>query len=86
LVKKKKIRFVLTIKGVFILEKKDQNESTEIAGRTFDTSDYQKNDALSSGLATTHEQVSDTYMEGEIGGVIDNLNGKDIPFQSNDQE
>ncbi|MDR7000564.1 YozQ family protein [Neobacillus niacini] len=48
------------------MTKKNQNESTEIAGRNFDASDYQKNDALSSGLATTHEQVSDTYMEGVI--------------------
>lgn len=66
--------------------KKDQNESTEIAGRTFDTSDYQKNDALSSGLATTHEQVSDAYMEGEVGSVMDDLNGKSIPLQRADQE
>jgi hypothetical protein len=64
------------------MEKKELNESTEIAGRTFDTSDYQKNDALSSGLATTQEQVSDAY----IGGVMDDVNGKDIPLQSNDQE
>ncbi|MBI0577514.1 YozQ family protein [Neobacillus cucumis] len=47
--------------------KKNQNGSTEIAGRNFNANDYQKNDALSSGLATTHEQVSDTYMEGVIG-------------------
>ncbi|MDQ6600154.1 MULTISPECIES: YozQ family protein [Bacillus] len=46
--------------------KKNQNGSTEIAGRNFNANDYQKNDALSSGLATTHEQVSDTYMEGVI--------------------
>ncbi|WP_083402418.1 YozQ family protein [Bacillus sp. MUM 116] len=52
--------------------KKNQNESTEIAGRNFDASDYQKSDALSSGLATTHEQVSDTYMEGVI--ETENLN------------
>jgi hypothetical protein len=71
---------------VFILEKKDQNESTEIAGRTFDTSDYQKNDALSSGLATTHEQVSDSYMEGEVGGVMNDVNGKNIPLQRAGQE
>lgn len=68
------------------MEKKDQNESTEIAGRTFDTSDYQKNDALSSGLATTHEQVSDAYMEGEVGGVMDDVNGKNTPLQRDDQE
>ena len=48
--------------------KKNPTENTEIAGRIFHTSDYQKNDALSSGLATTHEQVSDTYAEGVIEG------------------
>ncbi|MDR6121850.1 hypothetical protein QFZ87_001447 [Bacillus sp. SLBN-46] len=60
------------------LEKKStNNKSADIAGRVFDTSDYQKEDALSSGLATTHEQVSDTYMEGEIGTVSDDANGQD---------
>lgn len=68
------------------MDKENLNKSTEIAGRTFQASDYQKNDELSSGLATTHEQVSDTYMEGEIGAVIDDVNGKDIPLQTNDQE
>ena len=33
---------------------------------------------MSSGLATTHEQISDAYMEGEIGAVIDDVNGKDL--------
>jgi hypothetical protein len=61
---------------------KVSNDSTKLAGRTYDTSDYQKKDNLSSGLATTHEQVSDTYMEGEIGAVIDDVKGKDIPLNS----
>jgi hypothetical protein len=56
------------------MNKKVPNNSTKIAGRTYATSDYQKNDALSNGLATTHEQVSDTYMEGEIGASIDSNN------------
>ncbi|WP_413307675.1 YozQ family protein [Bacillus sp. 1P10SD] len=59
------------------MEKKStNNKSAEIAGRVFDTSDYQKGDALSSGLATTHEQVSDTYMEGAVGSVSDDANGQ----------
>jgi hypothetical protein len=63
---------------VIQLEKKStNNKSADIAGRVFDTSDYQKEDALSSGLATTHEQVSDTYMEGEVGAVSDDANGQD---------
>lgn len=62
------------------MNKKIPTESTEMAGRSFETSDYQKKDTLASGLATTHEQVSDTYAEGEIGAVIDNVKGKDTPL------
>jgi hypothetical protein len=64
------------------MNNKVSSDSTKLAGRTYDTSDYQKKDNLSSGLATTHEQVSDTYMEGEIGAVIDDVKGKDIPLNS----
>lgn len=53
------------------MDKKVPNGSTKLAGRTYDTSDYKEKDSLSNGLATTHEQVSDTYMEGEIGAVTD---------------
>jgi hypothetical protein len=56
-------------------------ESQKIAGRVYDPSDYQKNDELSSGLAETHEQFSDVYMEGEISAVIEQADGKnDIPM------
>lgn len=48
------------------MEKKNPTATTDIAGRTYQASDYQKSDPLSSGLATTHEQVSDSYMEGDI--------------------
>jgi hypothetical protein len=38
------------------MDKKNSNtNSTDLAGRTFETSDYQKNDVISTGLATTHE-------------------------------
>ena len=52
-------------------------EALKLAGRTYDVQDYKGKDTLSSGLATTHEQVSDAYMEGEIKPVIDNVSGKD---------
>lgn len=58
--------------------KKNSNQNTDVAGRVFNPSDYEKNDQLSSGLATTHEQASDTYTEGEIGAVIDDADGEDI--------
>jgi hypothetical protein len=57
------------------MDQKVPKESQEIAGRVFDPSDYQKTDQLSSGLAETHEQFSDAYMEGEIGAKSDNKNG-----------
>lgn len=60
------------------MESKTPKDSTKIAGRIYHTEDYKKQDDLSSGLATTHEQVSDAYMEGEIGAVIDDVNGKDL--------
>ncbi|MGE6612743.1 YozQ family protein [Peribacillus sp. NPDC076916] len=58
--------------------KQSKNESSEIAGRIYDVSDYKREDNLSSGLATTHEQVSDTYAEGEVKAVVDDVNGRDI--------
>jgi hypothetical protein len=65
-------------------KKNSANNNTDLAGRIYETSDYQKNDVMSTGLAITHEQVSDTYMEGEIGAVIDtvddDLNAKDLPI------
>jgi hypothetical protein len=67
------------------MDKENSTDSTKIAGRIFHTDDYQKNDELSSGLATTHEQVSDTYMEGEIGGVMEDVAGKDIPLDNQEE-
>ncbi|RDU37219.1 DUF4025 domain-containing protein [Neobacillus piezotolerans] len=48
-----------------------------IAGRIYDPSDYKKQDEVSAGLAETHEQASDVYMEGEIGGRIERPDGSD---------
>ncbi len=62
------------------MDQKVPKDSQNLAGRVYDPSDYQKKDQLSAGLAKTHEQFSDTYMEGEIGAVIDDVKGKDIPI------
>ncbi len=62
------------------MEKKYPKKGTEVAGSFFHPSYYQNTDPLSSGFATTHEQVSDVYAEGEIGAVIDDVDGKDIPL------
>ncbi|WP_409301067.1 YozQ family protein [Peribacillus sp. SCS-155] len=42
-------------------ENKSKIDTSHIAGRTFHNEDYKKDDQLSSGLAETHEQVSDNY-------------------------
>lgn len=64
-------------------------ESTKkVAEKKYDVSDYDRTDQLSKGMAITHEQVSDGYVEGTIDGKIDKTNedgglisheGKDIP-------
>lgn len=55
------------------MEKKNTAKVPDVAGRAYHTSDYHKDDEVSAGLATTHEQVSDTYAEGEIGASIDDV-------------
>ncbi|MBS4197699.1 YozQ family protein [Lederbergia citri] len=55
----------------------NKKDSLKLAGRMYDVQDYGREDTLSSGLATTHEQVSDAYMEGEIKAVIDDVSGSD---------
>jgi hypothetical protein len=62
------------------MDKYKNSDSSKIANRVYDSKDYLKKDELSSGLATTHEQVSDAYVEGEIAGVIDDADGADIPL------
>ncbi|WP_419955784.1 YozQ family protein [Neobacillus niacini] len=62
-------------------KKNPTTNSTELAGRIYETSDYQKNDVLATGLSTTHEQASDSYMQGEIDpSTDDDLNAKDLPI------
>ncbi|MED4402943.1 YozQ family protein [Metabacillus fastidiosus] len=58
------------------MEKKQKVNSAHIAGKHYNVSDYDnKEDTLSSGLAVTHEQVSDNYMEGTIDAVIEREDG-----------
>jgi hypothetical protein len=49
-------------------------EEKSVAGKQYDPSFYQNANDVEAGLATTHEQASDTYMEGTIDGDIDDLN------------
>ncbi|MDQ0225440.1 hypothetical protein CHH83_00790 [Bacillus sp. 7586-K] len=52
------------------MEKKSNENNTKIAGRFYEVEDYNREDSISSGLATTHEQVSDDYMEGTVDGMM----------------
>ncbi|MDR4887235.1 YozQ family protein [Fredinandcohnia sp. QZ13] len=54
------------------MKDKLENSTEELAARHYQPGDYEKDDQLSSGLATTHEQVSDSYMEGEIAAPFNN--------------
>jgi hypothetical protein len=60
--------------------KKDtpNNDNLKLAGRDYQVEDYKRDDQLSSGLATSHEQVSDSYMVGEVDSLIGDVNGKNI--------
>ncbi|MGO4889341.1 YozQ family protein [Anaerobacillus sp. MEB173] len=52
------------------------NNSTDVAEHAFHPSDYESSLEVEQGLATTHEQVSDTLMEGTIDAKIERENGK----------
>jgi hypothetical protein len=44
-----------------------------VRDNTFDPSDYDSNLKANEGMAITHEQVSDAYMEGTIDGSMDDV-------------
>lgn len=58
-------------------KKETIENANKIAGKTYDVSDYKRKEESDKGMAITHEQVSDNYMEGTIDGKIDELNSKD---------
>lgn len=51
--------------------KQNINDTTDVAGKYFDPSDYEGTTQLEQGLAETHEQVSDDYFEGTIDQNLD---------------
>ena len=53
-----------------MVNRNQSQDSQEIAGKIYTVEDYKQKDTVSSALAQTHEQVSDTFMEGEIDSVI----------------
>ncbi|MBM7661302.1 hypothetical protein JOC85_002074 [Bacillus mesophilus] len=48
-------------------------KNDKVAGKQYDPSFYKNANDVEAGLATTHEQASDSYMEGTIDGNIDDL-------------
>lgn len=48
----------------------------EVADKMYDPSFYKSDSITEQGLAITHEQVSDNYMEGTNDGRIDENAGK----------
>ena len=54
----------------------------DLADKMYNAEDYRSQDTAEQGLAITHEQVSDYYMEGTAGGVDDrNPENEQIPRQ-----
>ncbi|ADV92767.1 YozQ family protein [Bacillus subtilis] len=51
--------------------KENKNDTTDVAGKYFEPSDYKGSTQLEKGLAETHEQVSDDYFEGTIDQNLD---------------
>lgn len=60
------------------MKNNNKHTSENLAGRYYDVKDYAGKDQISSGLAITHEQVSDVYAEGQVNPVIEDINGKNI--------
>lgn len=45
---------------------KESGKNFKPVNKIYDSSDYTSNNEVSQGLATTHEQVSDAYMVGDM--------------------
>ncbi|WP_026672504.1 YozQ family protein [Alkalihalobacterium bogoriense] len=60
------------------MDKVTKKDSAEVATNSYDPKDYNSEKQVDKGLAITHEQVSDDYVEGTIDGEIDEYRGKDI--------
>ncbi|WP_082233447.1 YozQ family protein [Halobacillus massiliensis] len=50
-----------------------KNKQQSLGDRQYDPKDYSREDQMSKGLATTHEQAADTLTEGTIDGSIDQV-------------
>lgn len=59
------------------MDKELHTESLKIAGRQYKKEDYRGKDTTSKGLATTHEQVSDVYAQGQVTREIEDVDERD---------
>ncbi|AXI07729.1 DUF4025 domain-containing protein [Oceanobacillus zhaokaii] len=58
-------------------EKEAIENAKKVAEKLYNPSDYESKNQLEKGMSITHEQVSDSYMEGTIDGKIDELDNND---------
>ncbi len=65
-------------------EKVPVQHSHAIATNSYQPSDYQSAEEVDQGLAMTHEQVSDAYVEGTVDGNINEVHGEDFEPQRED--
>lgn len=70
-----------------VMDQKLSKESMKLSDKHYDVKDYDSKDQLSSGLAVSHEQVSDTYMEGTIDAKteLSNEEQMEIPRKGYDE-
>lgn len=59
-------------------EKIPTKTSDAVATNFYQPSDYKSSQEVEIGLAKTHEQVSDTYVEGTVDGNIAEFHGEDF--------
>ncbi|WP_134701787.1 YozQ family protein [Ammoniphilus sp. YIM 78166] len=71
------------------MNKSNFSTNENLAEKMYEPKDYTSDSALDQGLATTHEQVSDAYMEGTVDAEIENVQGtgqaQRIPREPNQQ-
>ncbi|KHE72285.1 YozQ family protein [Halobacillus sp. BBL2006] len=67
------------------MKKEAKDNAEKVAGRTYQYEDNNSTDQGANGLATTHEQATDTLTEGTIDGKIDRVN-QDGQLLSHDGE
>ncbi|MFC3886184.1 YozQ family protein [Bacillus songklensis] len=69
------------------MDQKLPKETMQLSDKHYDVKDYDAKDQISSGLAITHEQVSDYYMGATIDEEIERSEGTqiDVPRKGNDE-